>query len=313
MRGEAATSILNAVAELQPHFDFAAEADRAAETALDSYARVLEDGQADAGRAIEVWEHGEHATRAAQREQVVAVFGESGALVFDPGQAQRANAERILRLAREDVTDAGNLAASALRESQSVHASSAGFWDVVGVALKATVGETVRGGLLSIEGGAAAFAGGVALDASGAGAPAGVAVNIAAAGVVAGGAVVAGASMSKVLQQAAGEDRVHPFTNEAAGPSKLAGYPGSEADQATDKALADSELKAIRSLESQIKVHRQKLDAYKANPDSFGNKDFLKNAPSQAVRDQIIRGRLQHLQGELDIFRKQIEQIRNKQ
>ncbi len=253
--GEAATSFLNAVAELLPHFDFAAEADRAAVKALDTYARVLEDAQTDAGRAIQVWEQGQHATREAERDQAIAVFGASGALVFDPGEAQRANAQRILLLAREDVADAGDRAASALHESQSVHASTAGFWDVVGVALNATVGETVRGigngvasfanavtrhpdewialvlGLLTIEGGVAAFTGGVALDASGAGAPAGVAVNVAAAGVVAGGAAVAGASMSKLFQEAAAEDRVELFKNEAAGASKSAGYPGSSVEE----------------------------------------------------------------------------------
>ena len=248
--GEAAISFLKAVAELQPHADFAAEADRAAARALTVYARVLEDAQTNASRAIELWERGAHATRAAEREQAVAFYGASSELLFDPGEAQRANAQRILRLAREDVSDAGNRAASALQDSQSVHASTVGFWDVVGVAMNVTVGETLRGigngvasfvnamaqhpdewialllGVGSMEGGVAAFAGGVALDATVAGAPAGVAVNVAAAGVVAGGAAVTAASMSKLLQQAAGEDRVEPFTKEAAGQPRPAGYPG---------------------------------------------------------------------------------------
>lgn len=127
------------------------------------------------------------------------------------------------------MSDAGNRAASALQDSQSAHASSVGFWDVVGVAMNVTVGETLRGigngvasfvnavaahpdewialllGVGSMEGGVAAFAGGVALDATVAGAPAGVAVNVAAAGVVAGGAAVTAASMSKAA--AAGRRR----------------------------------------------------------------------------------------------------------
>ena len=248
--GEAATSFLKAVAELQPHADFASEADRAAAKALTAHARVLEDAQTNASRAIELWERGAHATRAAEREQAVAFYGASSELLFDPGEAQRANAQRILRLAREDVSDAGNRAASALQDSQSVHASTVGFWDVVGVAMNVTVGETLRGigngvasfvnavaqhpdewialllGVGSMEGGVAAFTGGVALDATVAGAPAGVAVNVAAAGVVAGGAAVTAASMSKLLQQAAGEDRVEPFTNEAAAQPRPAGYSG---------------------------------------------------------------------------------------
>ncbi len=176
-------SFLNAVAELQPHVDFAAEADRAAAKALNDYARVVEDSQINASRAIELWERGEHATRAAEREQAVALYGASSELLFDPGEAHRANARRILQLAREDVAGAGNRAASALHESQSVHASTVGFWDVVGVVMNVTVGETLRGigngvasfvnavaqhpdewialllGVGSMEGGVAAFAG----------------------------------------------------------------------------------------------------------------------------------------------------------
>jgi uncharacterized protein YukE len=298
--GEAAMSFLNAVAEFEPHVDVAAEADRAAAKALTVYARVLEDAQATAARAIELWQHGEHATRAAERDQIVALYGASSELLFDPGEEQRANARRILLLAREGVSDAGNRAASALQDSQSAHASTVGFWDVVGVAMNVTVGETLRGigngvasfvnavaqhpdewialllGVGSMEGGVAAFTGGVALDATVAGAPAGVAVNVAAAGVVAGGAAVTAASMSKLLQQAAGEDRVQPFTNEATGASKPAGYPGRGGPVAQKDAVEALEKDAVRAFANRAEARAD----FPENLCAAANK-FFKQATSK--------------------------------
>jgi hypothetical protein len=68
--------------------------------------------------------------------------------------------------------------------------------------------------------------------------------------------------------------------------------------------------RSIRSLEERLAEHRAKLDAYRRNPDSFDNKDFLKNAPSEEVRKRIIDGRIKHLEQEIENFSEQIRKLR---
>ena len=53
--------------------------------------------------------------------------------------------------------------------------------------------------------------------------------------------------------------------------------------------------------------HQQKLEAYKANPDAFDNKGFLKNAPTPQIRQNIIDARIRHLEGEIKNFQNQID------
>jgi len=45
----------------------------------------------------------------------------------------------------------------------------------------------------------------------------------------------------------------------------------------------------------------------------FDNKGFLKNAPSDAVRQKIIQGRINHLQQEISTFQNNIQKILNGQ
>ena len=73
-----------------------------------------------------------------------------------------------------------------------------------------------------------------------------------------------------------------------------------------------SDQRSIRSLEEQIKEHEAKLEAYKKDPDLFDNKGYLKNAPSQEVRQRIIDGRIRHLENEIKTFNKNINKIKNK-
>jgi hypothetical protein len=73
--------------------------------------------------------------------------------------------------------------------------------------------------------------------------------------------------------------------------------------------LSKQAQKSIRSFEKNIAEHRAKLDAYKRNPDAFDNKGFLKNAPSQEIRERIIEGRIQHLEGEIRGFQNQIDRL----
>lgn len=75
-------------------------------------------------------------------------------------------------------------------------------------------------------------------------------------------------------------------------------------------ALSKEAAKSIRSLEQRLVEHQNKLDAFRKNPDAFDNKGFLKNAPSQEVRDRIIQGRVNHLEQEIRNFQQQIERLR---
>lgn len=48
---------------------------------------------------------------------------------------------------------------------------------------------------------------------------------------------------------------------------------------------------------------------YRADPDAYDNLGFLRNAPSDAIRQRIIDGRIRHLQSELNAFQKGIDRI----
>jgi hypothetical protein len=55
--------------------------------------------------------------------------------------------------------------------------------------------------------------------------------------------------------------------------------------------------------------HRVKLFAYEKDPDAFDNQRRLAKAPTPAVRQQIIAGRVRHLKRELWAFEDQISNI----
>ena len=74
--------------------------------------------------------------------------------------------------------------------------------------------------------------------------------------------------------------------------------------------LSEEAVKSIRSLEDRLAEHQSKLEAYKKNPDAFDNKGFLKDAPSQAVRERIIQERVNHLEQEIQNFQQHIERLR---
>ena len=71
--------------------------------------------------------------------------------------------------------------------------------------------------------------------------------------------------------------------------------------------------KSIESLQKNIKSHQKKLEEFRKNPDAFDNKDFLKNAPSEEVRQKIIEGRIKHLEGEIKTFQDNINSILDSQ
>jgi predicted RNase H-like nuclease (RuvC/YqgF family) len=68
--------------------------------------------------------------------------------------------------------------------------------------------------------------------------------------------------------------------------------------------------KSIHSLEQRIAEHERKLADYIANPDAFDNKGFLRNAPSEEVRQSIIQGRINHLQHKINNWRQRINELR---
>ncbi len=74
-------------------------------------------------------------------------------------------------------------------------------------------------------------------------------------------------------------------------------------------ALSREASRSIASLERRLAEHRAKLEAYKRNPDAFDNQGFLRNAPSQEVREQIIQGRIRHLEQEIRNFEQQIGRL----
>lgn len=69
--------------------------------------------------------------------------------------------------------------------------------------------------------------------------------------------------------------------------------------------------KAISSFENQIIKHEAKLVEYMKDPMKFDNKGFLKNAPSEEVRQKIIQSRIKHLHKEIQTFRDNIQIIIN--
>jgi RHS repeat-associated protein len=77
-----------------------------------------------------------------------------------------------------------------------------------------------------------------------------------------------------------------------------------------DAALSASDQKAIQSLEQRIADHQAKLAAYEANPEAYDNLGILRDAPSDAVRQSIIAGRVRHLESEIDAFKQAIDRIR---
>lgn len=73
--------------------------------------------------------------------------------------------------------------------------------------------------------------------------------------------------------------------------------------------LAASRARAIESLQQRIAEHEAKLAEYLKNPDAFDNKGFLRNAPNDQVRQQIIDGRARHLQNEIDTWKDTIDKL----
>ena len=79
--------------------------------------------------------------------------------------------------------------------------------------------------------------------------------------------------------------------------------------EAAKSRLSKSEYKAAKSNYKKMLEHVEKLEKYKQNPYKFDNQGFLKNAPSDAVRNRIIQARVSHLEKEIQAFYNNIIKI----
>ncbi len=78
-----------------------------------------------------------------------------------------------------------------------------------------------------------------------------------------------------------------------------------------NKNLTKSEQKSISSLKKRINEHQTKLDDYIEDPYKFDNKEILKNAPTEAIKQKIIKSRINHLKIEIKTFETNIQKILN--
>lgn len=76
------------------------------------------------------------------------------------------------------------------------------------------------------------------------------------------------------------------------------------------KGVLKSAQNTIKGLDDQITSHTKKLDDFIKNPDAFDNKGFLKNAYPE-LREEIINSRVKSLQGQIDNFKDQKDEITN--
>ena len=66
--------------------------------------------------------------------------------------------------------------------------------------------------------------------------------------------------------------------------------------------LSKHDYKKVKSEYKQLVDHVDKLEKYKANPLKYDNKGFLKNAPNEQIRQQMIEGRILKLEREIQTF-----------
>jgi len=77
-----------------------------------------------------------------------------------------------------------------------------------------------------------------------------------------------------------------------------------------EEVLSTSQKRAINGLQDQILKHKKKLADFKADPDKFDNKGFLKDA-SQEIREKIINSRVKSLEKQIKTFEKDIDAIKD--
>jgi len=76
--------------------------------------------------------------------------------------------------------------------------------------------------------------------------------------------------------------------------------------------LSSTDYRAAKSTYDEMIKHQKKLDEYRQNPDKYDNKDLLKNTNNEEIRQQIINGRIKHLENEIKTFYNNIVKILQK-
>ncbi|MBP6121735.1 MULTISPECIES: hypothetical protein [Providencia] len=56
----------------------------------------------------------------------------------------------------------------------------------------------------------------------------------------------------------------------------------------SDRQLSISDRRSVHSLREQVRLHEEKLTAYKRNPDAFDNLGHLKNAPNTIADKKLL-------------------------
>ena len=197
--------------------------------ALASFAGTLEWAQGRAGAAVRLWEDAQSRTQQARQAYEGAAV-EPLPPFLDVGEAGRLSAQEMLGDARQQVAEAGDIAARFLRAEAEAAPEKSSWLDEAGDFAQDIGADLVNGlasygnALLHHPGEVATLAGGItlmaagvggdgvgfALDATGVGAIAGVPLNVVStAGIVAGAGLTVAAGGS-LMQQAANENAVSP-------------------------------------------------------------------------------------------------------
>jgi hypothetical protein len=85
--------------------------------------------------------------------------------------------------------------------------------------------------------------------------------------------------------------------------------PGAVAMMGRGRQTSSNPSESIKSLRARLAEHRQKLAAYRANPDAYDNQGRLRNASSPELRQKIINSRIEHLENEIRAFEKNIRDL----
>lgn len=134
--------------------------------------------------------------------------------------------------------------------------------------------------------------------------------TVAAGSSIAAGAVVGGTAVASGA--AATAYGTGMLLNESVGTPGAGAEPGARSaggDAASGANLSAPQQRAVNSLQRQLQYHQNKLEAYRANPEAYDNLGLLERAPTAEIRQQIIDGRIRHLETEIRTFRTQIDEL----
>lgn len=93
-------------------------------------------------------------------------------------------------------------------------------------------------------------------------------------------------------------------------PSEHGERPNLKADiEAAKERISASDYKAAKSNYQRMIEHLEKLEKYRQDPLAFDHQGWLRQAPSAKIREQIIQGRIRHLEQEVQAFYQNIVKI----